>query len=253
MIRNLKALGIAVVAVLVLSAAVGSAASAQQGTLTSTGPVTLTGVNSGAASENRFTAFGTYTECPNAKYTGHKSLTVFQTEAGKKHELIPVPATQITVAPHYGVCTTPVPLVGPFPATIDMNSCDYTFDLKETTGGVAGTYGVTATVHCLPGKDIEITDFTKGKPHTTENHFCTIVITPVTDYIGLHATDLGNGTLRIHGSIEGIEAHTKPSAWDPLFFCQEEKTTTTAKLDINLLVSGDNAAGAATNISLSHP
>jgi hypothetical protein len=246
MIRNLKALGIAVVAVLALSAIAASTASAQQGTLTSTGSVTLTGVNSGAATENRLTMFGFSTECPNVKYTGHK--------AGSTTEGIPSGSTTTTITPHYGVCTTPVPLIGPFPTTIDMNSCDYTFDLKETTGGVAGTYGLTTTVHCTKtGDDIQITMFTKGKPHTTENHFCTITITPKTDYTGLHATNIAGGTIRIHGVIEGIEAHKIPSAWDKSSLCEKEETTTTAKLDVNWLVSGDNAAGSPTEISLSHP
>lgn len=75
--RNLKALGLAAVAVLAFSAVAASAASAQQGKLTSDGPVTLTGEDTGV---NFFKAFGSEVRCPDSKYTGHTVLTIKQTE-----------------------------------------------------------------------------------------------------------------------------------------------------------------------------
>lgn len=245
MIRNLKALGIAVVAVLALGAVAASYASAQQGTLISDGPVTLTGTNI-AGGTNALSAFGLKTECPEVLYKGHK--------VNSTTELIPSGSTQTTITPEYKVCKTPVPLIGTFPTTVDMNSCDYTFDLKETTGGVAGTYGVTATLHCkTAGDHIKITIFTSGQPHTTANHFCTITITEKTDYIGLHATDEGKGDLRVHGTLEGITAHKETNSWDSNAFLCSKQTTETAKLEIDVTVTGDNAEKKPTTISLSHP
>jgi hypothetical protein len=249
MIRNLKALGVAMVGVLAFAAMAASPAAAQeQGTLTSTaGKITLTGVNKTGvgADNNRLSAFGFFTECPNVKYTGHKALTLSETELGKKHELIPTPATQVTITPHYGVCSS-----AGFSTTVDMNGCDYTFDLGKTTGGVAKTYGVTATVHCPVGKHIEITQYTSSS-HTTANHFCTVQITEKTTYTGLHVTDLGGNSLRVTGTIEGIEAHKFTNNWDfsPIF-CSTQ-TTTTAKLEIDAIVTADDEVGNPTNVSIS--
>ncbi len=55
MIRNLKALGLTLAAVFAMSAIAASAASAQQGTLTSDGPVTLYGTETGPAGSNAIT------------------------------------------------------------------------------------------------------------------------------------------------------------------------------------------------------
>ena len=131
MTLNLKALGLALVAVFALSAVAASAASAQQGTLTSTGPVTLTATETGAA-QNWFEAFGARVECPGSTINGHKVATT-------PHVPIPVPATQATLTPKWletvgGLPNCKVPGLG-LTATIDMNGCDFVASINQTTGG----------------------------------------------------------------------------------------------------------------------
>jgi hypothetical protein len=236
MTRNLKALGLALVAVFAMGAVIASAAQAQQGTLTSTGPVTLRGVNE-VGQINSLTAFGGEVKCPNVVYTGHK---VTETP----HKPIPSGAKEVTITPHYGLCTGPAGV----PATVDMNGCDYDFDLLETTGG-GDTYGIRATVTCPAGKHITLTFFTSAANHTNNKPFCHTTITEnAAGYLGLHATDLTNGHLTVSGTIENISAD-KPAMG---ILCPEE-TTNAAKLHLSINVEGKNEAGVTTKISLSHP
>lgn len=246
MIRNLKALGIALAAAFALSAVAASAASAEtgQGTLTSDGPVTLHGVHTGEESANALTAFGGETRCPNATYTGHRYNVT-------PHEPIPVPAKTITITPHYGHCTS----LG-FPSTVDMEGCDYVFHIKGTsTPLVSDKYNVDATVDCPPGKHITLTIYSSVHNHTVTNKpFCHITITekegtyPSDAYSGLVATDTTNGTGDITGTVSNITAHKKSPTGSIL--CPEE-TTNTAALKQDVTISGKNAAGGATSISLS--
>jgi len=138
--RNLKILGLALAAVFAMSAVIASVASAQTvGVLTSDGPVTLTGTETGGAGANSFTAFGNTVECPGSTYTGH--------EKGSTTKLVPNGAKEVTVTPHYVNCNFPVA----------MNGCDYLFRHLTTVAGVAGTYTFLADVVCPVGKAIEIT------------------------------------------------------------------------------------------------
>jgi hypothetical protein len=238
MTRNLKTLGLALVAVLAMSAMAASAASAQ-GKITSDGPVTLLGKNTGAVvGENALTFNAeTRTECPNVLYTGHK--------VGSITEGVPSGSTQATITPHYGICKTVAGLS--FTSTVDMNGCDYVFDLEGTTGGVAHTYGVKATVVCPVGKDIQVTVFTNTTPHS--GNWCTVKITEnAVGYTGLHATDQTNGKLRISGTIEGIEAHKARGPHEAPFLPCPTETTKLAKLHLDIAVEGKGG----TPVSLSH-
>src|ERR1044072_3755126 len=73
MIRNLKAPGLALMAVFALTAMAASTASAQQGTLTSDGPVTLIGTETGEPNDNSISMFGTTIRCPGSTHTAHHS------------------------------------------------------------------------------------------------------------------------------------------------------------------------------------
>jgi hypothetical protein len=249
MIRNLKTLGLALFALLALGAVAASAASAQvaeQGELTSDGPVTLTGKNT-PETVNAFTAFGNSTKCPNALYTGHKYNVT-------PHEGIPSGSTTSTITPHYGACTS---TVFNFPTTVDMNGCDYVFHLETTTpaGNKEKTYGVTATiVNCPAGKHIQVTVFTSGSAHGAgTNPFCTVTITEnALGYKGLHATDLGTGKIKIHGTIVGIEADQDRGP-HPLPFgipCAEAETKE-GELHLDITVSGHNPAKPKTETTIS--
>jgi hypothetical protein len=249
MIRNLKALGLALVAILAMSAVAASAASAQ-GKLTSDGSVTLRGSITPATQNpetNALTAFGAVTHCENVLYTGHKLTET-------PHKILPVPATQVTITPHYGTCRSEAFGIS-FPTTVDMNGCDYQFNLGATTGGVAHTYGVSAFVKCPAGADIVVTVFTPSSEHLSPGEaFCQNKITEkTTAYTGLHATDLTNGHIRIQGTVGGIEAHKQDAPHPNGFFPCPPETTANAILDLDITVEGRAADGVTkTPISLSH-
>lgn len=235
MTRNFKALGLVLVAVLALSAVAAQAASAQ-GKLTSDGPVTLVGQVTGPVAENSFTMFGGSTVCPTLNIGGHEV-------AATPHKLVPNGATQVTITPHFGPCTS----LG-FPSTIDMNGCDLVFDLKETT--VLHTYRVTVTYECDVGKKPVVTIFSSAAKHTANEPFCQLEITPKTDpgIQNVTARDTTNGNIDITGTIEGLEAHKKSPTGSIL--CPSE-TTTAGVIHMDMRVEGRDGGGEATGISLS--
>ena len=239
MIRNLKALVLAMAALFVLSAAIASAASAQQGTLTSDGPVTLTGEETGPSGSNATTMFGLSIQCPGTTYTGHKYNET-------PHQFIPSGATTITLTPHYKNC-----VAGNFPVTIDMNGCDYVVHLGITTGGIADTYGVSFDIVCPVGQEITKTIFTNAADHAANKPFCILHIKSQAGLVGAHATDTTNGHIDISGVVEGVHIVRTKSA-SHLILCPEG-TTATAKMDIDITLKGHNSLGSPTAVSLSHP
>lgn len=229
MTRNLKALGLALVAAFALSAIAASAASAQQAYLTSDGPVTLIGEEVGEENENRLTSFGNFTQCPGSTYTGHAVDVT-------PHESLPPHSTAVTITPHYVNCEATG--LG-FPTTVNMNGCDYVFDLGETTESPDDTYGILSTVDCPENSHIVVTSSIFGS-------HCTVTITEDPNgYEGLDVTDNTDGTVTVSGTIEGIEAHRKGG-----FGCSEE-TTNTGELHQNVLVEGQNEEGGPTTLHLS--
>jgi hypothetical protein len=254
MVRKLKVLGVALAAVFALSAVMASAALAQNGLLTSTGPVKLTGAQTGAKNENSFTEFGGVFTCANAKYTGHKTLTEAQTKEGKKHELIPNDTSSATITPHYGSCiTTQAGLE--FPTTIDMNSCDFEIELLGTIA--ANKYKVRTTEECTklspenPALEtIKTTIFANATKHAENKPFCVVDVTKQTNRgETLIATDTLNGSFDITGTIEGI-AMDRESPTGSILCPKEETKTGIWHFDLN--VTGDNSLGEKTTISLSH-
>jgi hypothetical protein len=243
MTRNLKALGLALVAVFALGAVVASAASAQVGTLTSTGPVTLIGTQTGAASANQLTAFGGTTQCANVKYTGHKYNVT-------PHTFIPNDVSTFTVTPHFGTCTSKIGATS-FPATVHMNNCDFVFHLEGTTPGV-DTYTVKSTIEGGPPSPcfIDVTVFATAAKHTAGESFCNLLITPnAAGYLGPHATDTTNGKVDFSGEITGLTVDKESPTGSIL--CPEE-TTNAGKLSQDITFEGKNEGGIATSISLSH-
>jgi hypothetical protein len=225
MTRNLKVLGLALVTMCALGAMTVSVASAQ-GKLTtgSKAAVTLTGLNMSpfVTGQNAFTAFGEKTECPAAHYTGHKA-------SATPHIAIPNGLTEATITPHYGKCTT-YSSGGNFPSTVDMNGCDYRFQLGGLVGGIEGTYAVDAFVFCPKNTHIQVTQFIDSG-HSFRS--CTVtIIHKGTAYTGLHATNAFGGHIRIHSTIEGIVA-TKSGV------CGHEEDKN-AKLHLNVTVKATN-------------
>lgn len=215
-----------------------SAASAQQAYLTSDGPVTLTGTETGSAT-NRLTGFKTFFECPGTTYTGH-------TYNKTPHVPLDKHSTTATITPHYGADDPTgkgcVVSALKFPVTVDMNECDYVFHLGETTPAPAvDEYEMATTIDCPTGKHIVFTFTVSGKP-------CTITITEKEGandtYNGLDAKDTTNGTIDIAGEITGIEAHAVGTA------CIETGTQNMA-LKQDVTVKGLNELGEETKIGIS--
>lgn len=233
--------GLLLVAALALSVVVASAASAQQGKLTSDGPFTLKTTETGAAGSNTWTAFGLRTECPGSTIIGHKNFVT-------PHTLISSGESTVTLNPTYVNC---VILVGAskFPMTVDMNVCDYVIHMGATTGGVAGTYGATLDIVCPVGKEIVETMFTNASDHAAfAQPMCKLDIKAQTGIPGGHITDEGKGDLSITGTFEKI--HVTRTKTTHALLCPEA-TTNESKIDIDATVKGFNAEGKETNISIS--
>jgi len=256
MIRNLKALGLALVALFALAALGASTASAANGQLhafktTNTkeavSPFTLTGTETGSAT-NRLTAFKSFVECPGSTYTGHAVLTHAETTAGKKHQLLTTNAETVTITPHYATACYSTALK--FPTTVTMNGCDYVFHLQETTG-VGDTYGILATLECPTGKTPEVEVYKIGSTHESANLKCTITVDPNAEgYKGLHATDTTNDHIDISGTIEGIKTTEEVG---PAGGCLSAETTDlNGKLDVDITVDAHDEEGKTLGVGITH-
>jgi hypothetical protein len=189
MIRNFKALGLAVVAVLAMSAVVSSAAQAAVNYTSTTGvyPATVSGTQS---TTHNFVIGGNRTlTCDEAKFSG--ALTAASTE--------------ITITPTYGSATTAchvILLENTFDATVTVNSCDYLF--TEPTAGE-----LKAAVHVLcPGTNKIVIDVYNGHnvAHTEANLICKYSIAPQTPAGTVQMTN--NATtpksVTAHAAITGV-------------------------------------------------
>jgi hypothetical protein len=179
MIRNLKVLGLALVAVFAFSAMAASGAMAQEGKLTSANknPFTLTGTEV-AGNENAFTgAFGVTVRCPGSTYAGHKVKNT-------PHELVPNGATETTVTPTYKECKD----ANGDPRTVSMNGCDFVL-YHATTVTPPNVYSITADIVCPVGKTITVTGGS-----------CAIAVGSQTGLTGLTVTNEA-GDVRLSGKL----------------------------------------------------
>jgi hypothetical protein len=162
MIRNLKVLGLAMVAVLAMSAMVASAASAHEFKSESSS-TTLTGEQVG---EHVFTAEGNEVKCTAAKFTG--------TQSGTEADEVQVHPTYGAAAKEGATCK-----FSALTATVNTGSCDYRFDSETDANGHA-----TTKVVCTSGS---ITISLSG---------CTITIGAQTVDQGVSFTNEGSGASR---------------------------------------------------------
>jgi len=234
MIRNLKVMGLALVAVFALSAVVASAASAQ-GKLTSDGPVTLTGSEVGAEPDG-LEAFGLKVQCPGSTITGHAYNVT-------PHGLIANGATTATLTPHYKQANENCTVApGGFIATVDMNGCDYVIHIGTLPA-------VTLDVICPVGQEITVTIFTNAHDHTVTNKpMCILHIKEQKGLAGASVTN-GVGDLNIAGTVTGIHVFRTSTGTHPVL-CPSA-TITTGKFILNDTAKGTNGAGAATSVSVS--
>jgi hypothetical protein len=129
MIRNLKFLGLALVAALAMSSVVASMASADVITSEKAGVTTLTGKQEGT---DVFKVHGGQVNCTTVNYSG--SFTTG--------------ASNVLVAPTYSGCT-----FAGLASTIDMNGCQYRVNINAAAGNTTGTVDIV----CSAGQEITVT------------------------------------------------------------------------------------------------
>jgi hypothetical protein len=177
MIRNLKSLGLALVAVLAMSAVVASAASAAIQYTSNPSPQTATGANT--AGKETFTTPGGTVQC-----NSHFAATVA------------TGSTSLTVTPNYETCVA----FGFLNANVVENGCDYVF--RPTARLAEGHYNHQVEVACEAGKAIVITAGTcevqvpaqkELKSVTTTNSAGSVTVVPNVEKITMNVTKDGFG------------------------------------------------------------
>lgn len=237
MIRNLKALGLALVAVFAMSAIAASAA--QAGHYTGGANPTIL---DGSATTNQ--VFETESELP---------LTCTTVAAGAGTEIPGGTATTITVNPVYTNCSS---LVNN-DTTVTMNGCDYTFTEPTTNGGNADLGTIPVDLHCPAGHKIEVHIYTSSS-HATS--FCTVTIFPWNEAEGEEATEQSVGTVsyenttsvspkvvHVTANISGL-SYTEHGA-----LCPDGNTVLkhNGVYRGSITVSGTSEAGASVNVEVS--
>jgi hypothetical protein len=218
MMRNLKVLGLALVAMFAMSAVAASMASADDLTSESS-PVTLTG----AQEENDvFTTTAGNTSCKEVKYKSAPTAT---------------PTTTVSVTPEYpektagGLqnCTA----LG-FPAKVDTNGCTYLFHIG------AGVTTGTLDIVCAGSNEITVT------ANNTATEKCIIHVKGQTGLGPITYTNVGSGTTReltVSAKITNLSySHTRPAGEPGLGACTTGSGTT-GSYNGKAIVTGENASG----------
>ena len=173
MIRNLKVLGLALVAVFALSAMAASAASADDFTAESY-PVTLTGTHDPETPADKFTTTGGSVECPNATY----------------HATASGATTALTVTPEFNSPNDTCKAFGLLPTIIDMNGCTFTFNVNA--GTTTGTVDIHECTNPATGIAVTVNDNTAGTMTTK----CTVHVEEQTGINGVTYKNVGAGATR---------------------------------------------------------
>ena len=181
MIRKAKVLGLALVAVLSMSAVAASGAQAETWFHSDVNPTVITGEET---ETNKFVTSGGNVKC-TSKFDATSEGTKTETKPGE----VTYTTKTITIKPTYSNCTA----FGFVGATIDMNSCDYLFHLTQNTPPTA-----TVDVVCNPGDDITIT-----------TSFCTVHVPAQTNlaHVVFESTGATTNTKDIDATLtfEGIK------------------------------------------------
>jgi hypothetical protein len=155
--RKIKALGIAVGATLVLSAALASAAQAETGLLTAQPfPAIVTGEQQGGPSFD----------------IGEQPIRNVQCTKANLNSTLFGPTDPATLTPTYENCRSEP---GFTPVTVTMNGCDYQvgFSRPGTTGQPATTGLMQARISCPEGQQIEIHVYENAARHAENVSMCT--------------------------------------------------------------------------------
>jgi hypothetical protein len=234
MIRNLKALGLALVAVLAMSAVAVSAAQAEGVVTAENYPVTLTGTQE----NNNIFKVGAVrsVEC--------KKATLDSTLTGPTK-------TALTTTAAYGECSSSPSAL---PATVNMNSCDYTLTANTPVAPANTTGSATVSVFCgTAGDGIHVTVY-KGVPHTETA--CTYKIDP-TDPEVLKGTieyhNIGAGTTReITAELNLKEIKTTVLTGTKLLCGGAAGETVNSTYTGNVVITGENAFSEHVGVWVAH-
>jgi len=180
MIRNLKALGLALVAVFAMSAMAASAAQAVTPTLVTGGAGTVEG-DQVTGTVHEFTVGARAVNCKKAHFKGNSLAS----------------QTTLTITPEYSECgTTPVLGVSLF-ATVTMNGCDYLFT-NLSHNAAAGDYNSDVSIICPGTSKIEVHIYSNSGEGS---EICTLTIES-------DQTDLsGNTITNVAGSPNDLLIH----------------------------------------------
>ncbi len=169
MIRNLKALGLSLVAVFAMSTMAPSAAQAVPTFTAESYPATM---DSEVDVVNSFTSQGRVIKCTTTTYSA----------------TLAAPSTTLTVTPVTTGCSATV-LGKTFPTTVTHNGCDSLFHLTNPSG--PSPYLATADVVCKSPNDIVVHLYENATKHTANEPTCTFTFEPQT---GSEHVALTNGT-----------------------------------------------------------
>jgi hypothetical protein len=227
--RKLKALGLALIAVLAMSAMAGATAEASPNpTWTPTeGPTTLHGVqrpNEGPGKINALTLPGIGQEIVCANTTLDSTGTLFG------------PSPEIQLTPTYGGCVTQNGWV-----TITHNECRKRFYHLTTVPGT-NHYTTTAALVCPPGQALEIHTYIDAGHNFS---VCTIDIPPQTFNGSFTVTNIPGenpttNSVVIEGTVGGLVYTVTPSGPAP---CGAHQTFFDGVTHTNITITGQNHFG----------
>ena len=234
--RNLKALGLGLVAAFAMSAVMASAVQAQgAAAITIEGGSGIVTAEGDEGERAVFTRQGRTVTCHNE----HFEATVFNGD------------TTITAVPKYSNCTSSLG-----PATVTMNSCHYLFHLTgDSTGvGVEDTWTATADLNCTtPGDKAYIHIYSSAANHASNTVLCTFEFGEQSGLPGIDLTNKAaggttpNNWVTAHIDVEKIVS--KRTAGSTLICGSENDSAGT--LEGLAEIKGKNHAGEPRGITIS--
>ncbi|HET8862438.1 MAG TPA: hypothetical protein VFM94_04215 [Solirubrobacterales bacterium] len=223
MIRNLKAMVLAVTALCAVGAMVAPAAPADQ--LTSDGSVTITGKDS---SKSTFTGFGLSASCQGEYTVGLENQTP-HTYFDPSILFV----ARFTVAPHYTKCDS-TSGESQLSSTLTMNGCDYLVEIGNGTE--------SWEVVCPEGQQIEMHSY------SSSSHSLSLCTVSIPDQSGISGGDVENVK---EGGVEKLTVKESLSSINATRsgLCGSGGTESAA-MDLHVVISGVNKKGEPTGISI---
>jgi hypothetical protein len=230
MMRNLKVLGLALLAVFAMSAVAASAASAEGSITSPETHVKLTGTDTTPSILH-------YNATSEVRCHGHYDIG----EVGvTPHGFIDLPVSAVTVKPTYSNCKAFLNSKEVGVATVTMGTCDYVIHVGTASGGV---YNGSADLECESG-DVTIDVWALTNTTHTGTPICTFSFSQQTGKTG--GTASSNGTdITLGGTTTGVSASRVG------IVCGGTSSTNAATLQANATITATNEAAEATSVSLS--